>query len=229
MSRLGPGVSWYDVDRNGTEDLLVGSGRGGYQVLYLGDGRGGFRAMRPKEKAAGDQTTSLAWRHDNDRVSLLVGTSHYEASTPMAPAVVQQDPQTGTLEPIADMPASVGPLALGMRGDQLILFAGGRVHPGRYPEATSSLLLVYRQGKWVTDEPNTRRLERIGLVSGAVWTDLDADAQLDLVLACDWGPVRVLRFEQRAPRGRDRSPGPGSLPGLVERGRHGRFRRRRTT
>jgi len=196
LDRLGPGVSWYDVDRNGTEDLLIGSGRGGYQVLYLGDGHGAFRAMRPKDRATGDHTTTLAWQDGTNAVGLLVGTSHYETGNTAEPALIRQDPQTGDLKPIAAMPDSVGPLALGVRDGRPILFAGGRVRPGRYPEAASSLLLVYRDGDWFSDQANTDRLRDIGLVSGAVWSDLDGDANLELVLACDWGPLRILRFEQ---------------------------------
>ena len=34
-------------------------------------------------------------------------------------------------------------------------------------------------------------LEKAGLVSGAVFSDLDNDGKPDLVLACEWGPIRV--------------------------------------
>jgi hypothetical protein len=43
---------------------------------------------------------------------------------------------------------------------------------------------------------NNRRLEKVGLVSGAVWSDLDQDGDADLVLACEWGPVRIFRNEK---------------------------------
>jgi len=36
-----------------------------------------------------------------------------------------------------------------------------------------------------------QRLEKVGMVSGAVWSDLDGDGKPELVLACEWGPVRV--------------------------------------
>lgn len=195
LSHLGPGVTWYDVDRNGTEDLLVGGGRDGYQVLHLNDGRGGFRALHPQDKATGDQTTTLAWHQEPRQVSLLVGTSQYEAAPNAGPAVVMQDPRTGEVKTVTTMPASVGPLALAVRTGVPTLFVGGRVTGSRYPEAASSRLLVHRNGTWTIDAANTSRLANLGLVSGAVWSDLDGDADPDLVLACEWGPIRVLRFE----------------------------------
>ena len=196
LSHLGPGVTWFDVDGNGTEDLLIGNGRNGYQILYLNDGRGGFRAVRPKDRAAGDQTTSLAWHPEPRQVSLLVGNSCYETVTNTEAAVINQNPRTGEEAPIASMPSSIGPLALTVRDDVPTLFVGGRVLPGRYPKAASSQLLVYRNGAWALDSANTSRLRDVGLVSGAVWTDLDGDGQPDLVLACEWGPVRVMRFSE---------------------------------
>ena len=41
--------------------------------------------------------------------------------------------------------------------------------------------------------PTTLFFEKVGLVSGAVFSDLDGDGDGDLVLACEWGPVRVVR------------------------------------
>ena len=31
------------------------------------------------------------------------------------------------------------------------------------------------------------------MVSGAVWTDLEGDGYPELVLACEWGPVKIWR------------------------------------
>src|SRR6185503_18049293 len=43
LSQLGPGVSWSDVDGDGREDLLVGSGRGGQLEIFLSRGNGQFQ------------------------------------------------------------------------------------------------------------------------------------------------------------------------------------------
>jgi hypothetical protein len=46
-----------------------------------------------------------------------------------------------------------------------------------------------------------QRFEGLGLVSGAVWSDVTGDHRPELILACEWGPVRVFqnvegRFEE---------------------------------
>ena len=55
------------------------------------------------------------------------------------------------------------------------------------------MLFRNEQGRWVIDAANTRLLANIGMVSGAVWSDLDGDGTPELILACEWGPIRIFR------------------------------------
>src|SRR5437773_9070624 len=75
----------------------------------------------------------------------------------------------------------------------LDLFVGGRVVAGRYPEPASSLIFRGAGGKFSADVENTRRLAHVGLVSGAVFSDLDGDGLPELILACEWGPIKIFR------------------------------------
>jgi hypothetical protein len=70
-------------------------------------------------------------------------------------------------------------------------FISGGVQPGRYPLANASRVVRQEGGQWVVDEANSRVVGGAGLVNGALWCDLDQDGWPELVLACEWGPVRV--------------------------------------
>ena len=201
LSQLGPGVAWFDLDGDGREDLIIASGRGGELAAYRNDARKGFTPFDSpvlKQPAGRDQTTVLGWAPSKGVSSLLVGSANYEDGSTSAESVLRYDFQNGNLTAAAGLPAlpaSVGPLAMAdIDGDgQMDLFVGGRVIPGRYPEAAPSTIYRYDGKQWQLDGENSRLLQKVGLVSGAVWSDLDGDGFPELILACEWGPVRVFK------------------------------------
>jgi hypothetical protein len=86
-----------------------------------------------------------------------------------------------------------GPIALAdYNGDgTLDLFVGGRAIPAAYPNAPSSSLYRNIGGTYVMDTVNTRTLAEIGMVSSAMFADLDGDGHPDLILAREWGSIAV--------------------------------------
>ncbi|HUR46716.1 MAG TPA: CRTAC1 family protein, partial [Candidatus Saccharimonadales bacterium] len=118
----------------------------------------------------------------------------YEENLDTAPSVEISNFATQKSEaPIAGSDSSVGPLALAdYEGNNTLgLFVGGNVVPGRYPAPASSRLFRRSENKWVLDEANTKLLANIGLVNAALWSDLDGDGWPELILACEWGPIRI--------------------------------------
>lgn len=199
LSQLGPGVSWCDLDGDGWDDVVVGSGKGGALGVFRNNGQGGFARLETppfNQPAARDQTTVLAWPGAPGQLVLLAGSANYEEGASEGSCVVEYDGTAQSLRSrLPALAASTGPLALAdIDGDgDLDLFVGGRVVAGKYPAPASSALFRNVAGNWELDVANTAQYNGLGLVSGAVFSDLDGDGLPELVLACEWGPVRVLR------------------------------------
>jgi enediyne biosynthesis protein E4 len=192
LSQLGPGVAWHDLDADGWADLIVSTGRGGRIGVFHNDGRGGFSPVAdpPFNKQAGrDQTTVLGIGP-----TLFVGLANYEDGSTNGGCIAIMDfKRKVSGESVLGPVSSTGPMAFGdIDGKgRLDLFIGGRCVAGRYPEPPTSLLLRNENGRFVVAQKWSGP-ESLGLVSGAVFADLNGDGIPELVLACEWGPIRIL-------------------------------------
>jgi enediyne biosynthesis protein E4 len=83
---------------------------------------------------------------------------------------------------------------------RLGLFIGARLLPGQYPLPPRSALLANRGGRFedVTDTL-APALREVGLVTSAVWSDVDGDGWPDLLVTLEWGNVRY--FHNQAGKG----------------------------
>jgi hypothetical protein len=198
LDRSGPGLAWLDYDNDGDDDLLVGAGAGSELAVFQNQGDGRFRrvAASALSKTSGDVVSACGWVDGSGRRTWLAAMTNYES--PRSRARLATFKKSGglagggqSLEGI--MPGPIAVADVDLDGD-LDVFIGGRAVTGHFPQASVSVLL----------RNTTRRLEpadgtlsqSLGLVNGAVFSDLDGDRFPELIAATEWGPVRVFKNTQ---------------------------------
>jgi hypothetical protein len=143
----------------------------------------------------------VGWEQANGMRTILAGLSGYEVKNDHgAMAFCFSNNCMNAGASIANDMTTGGALALGdMNGDgHLALFVAGGVAPGRYPMAAPSKLYLFDGHGWKSDVRNNVLFENIGIVNSAVWSDLDGDGRPELILACEWGPIRVFHSRDGA-------------------------------
>jgi hypothetical protein len=198
LSELGPGIAWYDLNGDGREDLIIGGGRGTALGVYLNQGEGRWTRVEGvcTNALPDDSAGIVAGVLNPGSRSLLVGLAHYETGQTNLPAALRLDwngPVASVGTALAGTIASTGPMALAdIKGDgNLSVFVGGRLIAGRYPEAADSRLYNNNRGQLTPDEAANRVLSKAGLVTGAMFSDINGDGYPDLIITSEWGPPRV--------------------------------------
>ncbi len=203
LNGLGPVLAVADVNGDGWDDVFVTGTAGQAGELFLGQADGSFKPApaQPWAGAAESDDVGAAFLDVNGdgHPDLLIsagGVQKARGDPLLNDRLYLNDGQGGfTLAPAGTLPAdgeSTGPVAAAdFDGDGKVdAFVGGRVAPGKYPETPRSFLYHNVGGKLV-DVTDTLApgLRSIGMVTAAVWADVDGDKRPDLIVATEWGPV----------------------------------------
>jgi hypothetical protein len=215
LAQLGPAVAWFDYDRDGDEDLLVGAGQSGRLGVFRNAG-GSLIPQHAQGPVAPVDFTGVLGLSEPGGTRILAGLSSWErpplSRAPPLAGVVSARITGGAVgarpeEVIPALEAAAGPMALGdYDGDgDLDLFVGGRAVPAQYPRSATSHLFKNDGGSFFRDTAQASVLEHVGLVSAALFADINGDSHPDLVLAREWDSILLLlndgkgRFSRASP------------------------------
>ena len=189
------GSAWVNLLGGQREELVIGSGRGGQLGIYAPDGKGSLTNISTTSTLPEDLTGIVGWvGGTNNGRALVMGRDDYKSQ---ASHLRIRDWHTPLETRSAGSQGEHGALGGGgcLWGWDAGLVCGRAGDSGAVSEAADSKLYRNVGGQLRLDEENSRVLEKVGLVNGAVWSDLDGDGYPDLILACEWGPIRVFKNE----------------------------------
>ncbi len=200
LSRYGPCLASGDINGDKLDDFFVGGEVGAASRLFMQQVDGSFKSKSFSSDSTREDGGALFFDADKDGDLDLYVAAATPSTTQQASLhqLFINDGRgdfslTNALLEINVSASCIESADYDGDGDP-DLFVGGRIKPNEYPLPPRSYVLRNDNGKFVdaTNGLNTD-LESPGMVSSALWTDIDRDNKIDLILAGEWMPIRIFK------------------------------------
>lgn len=207
-SRNGFGIAVGDVNADGLEDFYAGNAYGGSGRFFMQTKTGNFLQKPLQEDTLHEDMGVLFFDADNDRdLDLYVVSGSNEKSASYSE--FYQDRlyvndgrgnfkwKPDALPALNKSGSCVAACDFDSDGD-LDLFLGGRLTVAQYPTPPPSYVLRNDgQGKFEDATAQVApELQKIGMVTSALWSDFDNDGFTDLMVAGEWMPITFFKNTQ---------------------------------
>ncbi|HYE54922.1 MAG TPA: VCBS repeat-containing protein, partial [Chitinophagaceae bacterium] len=203
LSTEGPALAIGDMNKDGLEDVFIGSSKGMKSAVFLQQASGQFRReLQPGlDNDSTYEDVDACWTDVNNdgHTDLVVssgGNEYYGNDAYLLPRVYLNNSSNqltrleGAFDSIYLTTSCIEPYDF--NGDGFMdLFIGGRAVPWEYGQAPRSYLMQ-NDGKGKFRDVTASQapeLANIGLVKNGIWNDIDKDGDQDLLLAMEWDGI----------------------------------------
>jgi enediyne biosynthesis protein E4 len=206
ISTQGPKLAVADINGDGLDDFFVCGAKGQPGKIFQQTKQGKFiitnEALMNADSLCEDVNADF-FDADGDAdqdLYVVSGGNEYERNNPNLLDRLYINDGKGNFIKSKNIPELYGNKSVAIAADidkdgDMDLFIGGRVVAGTYGETPTSYLLI-NNGKGIfsiASDDLAPGLKKVGMVTDAEWTDIDADGWKDLVVVGEWMPVTILK------------------------------------
>ncbi|WP_406684701.1 VCBS repeat-containing protein [Seonamhaeicola sp. MEBiC1930] len=210
ISQNGPFTAVADVNGDNLEDLFIGGAVGQSGVLYIQNEKGKFEKSNSQpwnDDKLSEDLGCVFFDIDGDNdfdLYVASGGSEYKQGSKYLQDRLYINDGNGNfnkglknLPPIKESSQCVKVSDVDKDGD-FDLFVGTRLISGKYTHPATSYILLNNSNGTFKKVQNTVApdLQNIGMVTDAVFTDIDNDDDQDLILVGEWMAVTILENDK---------------------------------
>jgi enediyne biosynthesis protein E4 len=227
LSIDGPAAATADVNGDGLDDIYIGGAKDQAGQLLLQRENGTFAAGAAglfEVDALSEDVGAVFFDANGDKAPDLYvvsgGNESALGSTALQDRLYLNDGKGGFRKATDALPMETNsgarPAVADYDGDgDLDIFVGSRSVPSQYGETPVSMLLRNDGRGHFTDvtESLAPAVKNVGMVTDAVWQDVDGDGRRDLIVVGEWMPITVFhnagggRLTKAAVRGLEHTSG----------------------
>ncbi|MFY0624912.1 MAG: VCBS repeat-containing protein [Reichenbachiella sp.] len=202
MSRMGPALAVGDVNMDGLEDVFVGGAIGQSGQVFYQRANHKFEIKDSdvfKQHQSSEDVDAFLEDFDQDGdldLYVVSGGSEYERNdVRYADRIYLNEDGLFTkvivLEEMKVSGAVVKPEDFDGDG-HLDLFIGCRLLPGQYPKSEASYILKNESSSTTISFSVFQSFEDMGMVTDALWQDINQDGKIDLMVVGEWKHPEIL-------------------------------------
>ena len=201
FSNNGPSIAVGDINGDGLDDVFIGGSHTYNGQFYVQNPDGSFTSKSLESDVEHEDMGALLFDADNDGDNDLYVVSGSTEFSLMKPGYYQDrlykndgngnfSIDTKALPEMNVSGSCVIATDFDNDGDN-DLFVAGLVVPGSYGVSPRSYLLENNHGKFTDVTQSKLNETELGMISSALWTDVNNDGWVDLMVVGKWMPITI--------------------------------------